>query len=112
MDVAGDFPEDVKAQLQELASVIGLERERQSQESAEARRVLKPLFGVDRGNGRAAEADRLKQDGSLVGRSHKDFGVTIYQRNFVTQLDREKVRKSLMGQGLMGGQMILRKQGS
>ena len=59
------------------------------------------LLGVLQGvEIRAVGKDWTRDDGVFVGKPHKDDGSTIYHRDFVMQLDKEKVRMSLLGQQL------------
>ena len=59
------------------------------------------LLGVWQGvEIRAVGKDWTREEGVFVGKPHKDDGSTIYHREFVGQLDKEKVRKSLIGQKL------------
>ena len=49
---------------------------------------------------RAADMEWRRDAGVYVGPPHKDHGVTIYHREFVSQLDKEAVKESLQGQVL------------
>ena len=49
---------------------------------------------------RAAGVEWKRDDGIFVGSPHREFGASIYHRDFVSQLDKEEVRKSLEGQKL------------
>ena len=60
-------------------------------------KLLKVVRGIEI---RAASIDWTKEDGVYVGPPSKDYGTTIYHRDFVGQLDRELVRESLQGQRL------------
>ena len=59
------------------------------------------LLGVLQGvEIRAVGKDWTRDEGVFVGKPHKEDGSTIYHREYVMQLDKEKVRRSLLGQKL------------
>jgi site-specific DNA-cytosine methylase len=113
-DVAGDPTLEVKTRLAE--SMRFLVNESEPDGIAGFSRLLgvgSPQVGVDPRPGegkllkvvrgieiRAASIDWTKEDGVYVGPPSKDYGTTIYHRDFVGQLDRELVRESLQGQRL------------
>jgi len=113
-DVAGDPTLEVKTRLAE--SMRFLVNESEPDGIAGFSRLLgvgSPQVGVDPRPGegkllkvvrgieiRAAIIDWTKEDGVYVGPPSKDYGTTIYHRDFVGQLDRELVRESLQGQRL------------
>ena len=114
VDVVGDPPSTVKANLKRMASFLEEETDPAcSKILADLLGVSQTRIGVDPRSGegrllkvekgieiRAADLEWLHEDGVYVGKSHKDHGVTIYQREFVGQLDHEKVRGALKGQKL------------
>ena len=68
-------------------------------------RLLKLVNGIEV---RAADIEWKREDGVYVGTPHKEFGASIYHQEFVSQLDKEKVRISLVGQHLYVGSKDLR----
>jgi site-specific DNA-cytosine methylase len=113
-DVAGDPAVDVKEKLRKECEF--LEDERCPAASSTLSRLLgvgKLPAGVDPRSGdgrllrtengveiRAAGVEWKRDDGVFVGNPHREFGSSIYHRDFVSQLDKEEVRKSLEGQKL------------
>ena len=59
--------------------------------------LLKVVQGIEI---RTASVDWKREDGVYIGRPCKEYGATIYHRDFVGQLDRELVKSSLEGQCL------------
>eukprot|EP00435_Cladocopium_sp_Y103_P011463 s1363_g3.t1 len=113
-DVAGDPPEKVKEQLragcrfledeaipsasQGLCHLLGVDSSLTGVDPRSGEgRLLKVINGIEV---RAAEVEWRKEDGVYVGSPHKEFGASIYHKEFVSQLDKEKVRLSLAGQHL------------
>jgi len=121
-NVAGDPPALVKKQLRLSCQFLGEELipsasevacrllgVDQSQAGVDPRsgegRLLKLVNGIEV---RAADIEWKREDGVYVGTPHKEFGASIYHQEFVSQLDKEKVRISLVGQHLYVGSKDLR----
>jgi hypothetical protein len=113
-DVAGDPVEEVKEKLKAGARFL-LEERMPDGESGlcSLLGVRGPLVGDDPRSGegellkvvqgieiRTASVDWKREDGVYIGRPCKEYGATIYHRDFVGQLDRELVKSSLEGQCL------------
>ena len=113
-DVAGDPPEEIKGRLTKACQFLFEEASPNGSEHLSAVLGAGNLqVGVDPRSGegrlletykgieiRAADMEWRKDQGVYVGPPHKNHGMTIYHRDFVSQLDKEKVRKSLAGQVL------------
>ena len=121
-NVAGDPPALVKKQLRLSCQFLGEELipsasevacrllgVDQSQAGVDPRsgegRLLKLVNGIEV---RAADIEWKREDGVYVGTPYKEFGASIYHQEFVSQLDKEKVRISLVGQHLYVGSKGLR----
>ena len=113
-DVAGDPPEEIKGRLtkacqflfeeaspngsEHLSGVLGAGNLQVGVDPRSGEgRLLETYKGIEI---RAADMEWRKDQGVYVGPPHKNHGMTIYHRDFVSQLDKEKVRKSLAGQVL------------
>lgn len=121
-NVAGDPPALVKKQLRLSCQFLGEELIPSASEvacrllgvdqsqagvdprSGEGRR-LKSVNGIEV---RSADVEWKKEDGIYVGTPHKEFGSSIYHQEFVSQLDKEKMRISLADQHLYVGSKDLR----